>query len=165
LPREPILASSTVRQIWQDLGGEILNGEEAMEAIVERTVVGAMSPHRLLDYLSYRRTLLITPGDREDVIVTAMTASRFGGGEEPLVSGIVLTGGVRPHQTILNVVHQTSLPVILVREDTYRVASLIHDRIVKMQPADTQKIALARELVGRHVDVDALLAGSTPLED
>jgi len=165
LPREPILASSTVRQIWENIGGEVLNGEAAMDAVVERTVVGAMSPHRVLNYLSYRHTLLITPGDREDVLVTAMMASQIGRADGVLVSGIILSGGVRPHQTILDIVRQTDLPVILVEDDTYRIAGRIHNRIVKMQATDTRKLTLARDLVSRHFDLDRLLADADPIED
>ena len=163
IPREPVLARSTVRQIWENIGGEVLNGERAMDAIVERTVVGAMSPHRVLDYIVQPRTLLITPGDREDIIITAMIASRVAGAHGALISGIVLSGGVRPHQTVLNVIHHTQMPVILMREDTYRVASRIHDLIIKIQASDHDKIARAHELVARYVDVDRILSLADPL--
>jgi BioD-like phosphotransacetylase family protein len=160
LPHEPVLASATVRQVWDLIGGEVLNGAETMDVSVERTLVGAMSPHRLLDYLNRPHTLLITPGDREDVILTALLASKVGAAPAQL-SAIVLTGGVRPHETVLRVIRGTTIPVILMPDDTYRVTSDIHDSIVKIHASDTQKIALARTLVERHLDLDALLAEAT----
>jgi BioD-like phosphotransacetylase family protein len=48
-------------------------------------------------------------------------------------------------------------PVLLASEDSYRVASVVHDLTVKTRPDDTEKISLIRDLVARHVDVDRIL--------
>ena len=52
----------------------------------------------------------------------------------PCVAGIILTGGIRPHDSIMELVKKTNLPMVLVDEDTYTVASKITKLIVKIRP-------------------------------
>jgi len=157
VPYQPLLAGPSLRQILEDVGGELLNGEERLDVTVTRTVVGAMSPHRALQYLA-RDVLLITPGDREDLILAALSSYVVGVEDGTDVSGIVLTGGIEPHRNILRLIRRTPVPVILVSEDTYPAAARIRDLVVKIRPDDTTKIALARRLVNNYVDVEGLLA-------
>jgi BioD-like phosphotransacetylase family protein len=48
-------------------------------------------------------------------------------------------------------------PVLLAAEDSYEVASKVHDLIVKTRPHDTLKISLIRDLIAEHVGVDEIL--------
>ena len=45
----------------------------------------------------------------------------------------------------------------LAKEDSYEVASKVHDLIVKTRPDDAEKITLIRDLIARHVDVNKIL--------
>jgi BioD-like phosphotransacetylase family protein len=45
--------------------------------------------------------------------------------------------------------------------DTYKVASDIHDLLVKTHPADREKIHEIKQLVAANLDVDRLLAVAT----
>jgi len=45
----------------------------------------------------------------------------------------------------------------LAKEDSYEVASRVHDLTVKTRPDDTQKISLIRDLIAEHVDVGKIL--------
>ena len=47
--------------------------------------------------------------------------------------------------------------VLSVADDSYYVASKVHDLNVKTRPDDTQKIALIRDLIAQHVDVEKIL--------
>jgi BioD-like phosphotransacetylase family protein len=49
-------------------------------------------------------------------------------------------------------------PVLLAQEDSYEVASKVHDMLVKTRPDDTEKIELIRGLIGHHVDVRRILS-------
>ena len=42
-----------------------------------------------------------------------------GVGKESCVSGLILTGGIKPHDTVLRLIRRTDIPVILVENDTY----------------------------------------------
>ena len=127
-----------------------------MKNMVSRMAIGAMHPHEALDYFG-RGTLLITPGTREDLILTAMSSSVVGVGRESGVCGIVLTGGLRPHTKIMHLIRRTDIPVISVPEDTFTVASRINGLIVKIRPGDRNKVYATERLVSRHVDFDRLM--------
>ena len=72
--------------------------------------------------------------------------------------GLVLTGGYRPSQTVIDEIRWADLFATLVAEDTYEVASEVHDLLVKTHPADLEKIALIKALVAERLDVDRILA-------
>jgi len=157
VPNEPVLAGPTIGQVLEETGGELLHGSEALGNHVERIVVGAMTPHQFLDYCG-PNVLVITGGDREDLILAAMSCSRHGAAGRNSVSGLVLTGGIRPHGSILDLLCGTDIPVIVVQSDSYETASSIHDLTAKILPSDTAKIATVRRLVRQCADVDGIYA-------
>jgi BioD-like phosphotransacetylase family protein len=116
--------------------------------------IGAMVPHRALAYFQ-RDCLVITPGDREDVIVTVCASSRSARGGP---SGLVLSGGIRPHERIVELLREAGLPVFMAKQDSYTVASKIHDMPLRIQPNDGEKIARVQGLVSGHVEVDRIIA-------
>ena len=98
--------------------------------------------------------LLIASGDREDIVLAAGTALF---GQSDGLAGIVLTGGLRPGPALLKVIEKMPFPVLLASEDSYAVASKVHDLIVKTRPNETQKITVIRDLVAQYVDVDRIM--------
>ena len=102
-----------------------------------------------------RGVLLITPGDREDIVLAA-SASLDARNDERMV-GIVLTGGLRPGPSVLKAIRSMPIPVLLAGQDSYEVASKVHDLTVKTRPADAEKISLIRDLVARNVHVPKIL--------
>ncbi len=71
--------------------------------------------------------------------------------------GIVLTGGYRPAPAILDAIRRADLFAMLVREDTYAVASELHDLLVKTHPADAGKIAEIKALLWEYLFIDRVL--------
>jgi len=55
----------------------------------------------------------------------------------------------------------TYVRTTIVPEDTYVVASEIHDLLVKTHPGDIEKIELIKRLVAEHLDIDGILAVAT----
>ena len=66
IPYNDVLSSPNISELLEDIGGKLLSGEEELDNTVNRIVVGAMPPHEALDYFG-PGTLLITPGNREDI--------------------------------------------------------------------------------------------------
>ena len=154
IPEEPALNTFHFLQVSESLDGEMLCGESKAERLIRSVRVGAMVPHRAIEYFQ-RDCLVITPGDREDVIVTACaSASQEGGGP----SGMVLSGGIRPHARIVDLLRASGMPIFLAREDSYTVASKIHDMPLRIQPNDGEKISRVQSLVSSHVEVDGIVA-------
>jgi len=156
IPYEETLANPTMRQVLDEIGGELVNGEEFLTNEIQNTVVGAMTAHRALDYI-YRHCLLITPGDRDDLILAAMSSCTVGPDKGNCVSGMLLTGGVPPQDSILRLIRRTHIPVVLVEGDSYTTAAAVNNIKVKIQPLDTEKIAMARQLVKRYVKVEQII--------
>ena len=156
IPERKALSNATVRQIRDEMNAELISGEAGLDDTVDKIVVGAMTPHRAMDHFS-RRALVITPGDREDIILAAMSSCAVGVGKAYCVSGICLTGGLKPHKTVLRLIRRTEIPVMIVPDDTYSAASKISDLVVKIRPTDKEKIRIAGRLAREYLDLDTLL--------
>jgi BioD-like phosphotransacetylase family protein len=153
VPHQRMLSSPTVSLIHEELKTEMLNDCEHVRNLVENVVVGAMAVQNAMSYFK-PGVLLITPGDREDMILAAASVTSIDG---PPLAGIVLTGNFRPGADVLKVIRRLQFPVLLAKDDSYAVASKVHDLTVKTSPYDTQKISLIRDIIAEHVDVQKIL--------
>ena len=156
MPYRPLLSKPRIEQLLGDIEGELISGEEGLKNAVGKMVIGAMPAHQALEYMN-EDALLITPGTRDDLVLAAMSSCMLGDSRNPCVAGMILTGGTPPQPRVMELVERTHLPVILVKEDTYTVASKIAKLIIKIRPGDTDKIRAAEELVDQYVEVDRIL--------
>ena len=154
LPHHNILSKPTVGLIAEELHAEILNSPPTLNTLVDDVVVGAMGAQNAMQFFK-RGVLLITPGDREDILLAA-GATTFPGGTENM-AGIVLTGGLRPGASVLKALQTMPIPVLLAKADSYQVASRVHDLTVKTTPADAEKISLICDIVARHINVKKII--------
>ena len=152
VPHKPILSSPTVNLIRQELQAEMLNDCVDVHSLINHVVVGAMAVQNAMSYFQ-PGILLITPGDREDIILAAASCSDGG----PELAGIVLTGNLRPSDYVLKIIRNLQFPVLLAKDDSYAVASKVHDLPIKTGPHDTEKISLIRDMIAEHVDVHRIL--------
>jgi BioD-like phosphotransacetylase family protein len=175
LPVRPILSNPTLEMIEEGLGGELLHPGPDLERVIDDVAIGAMQPNHMLERVG-PGTLVIVPGDREDVILTITTAHLVGTarradddesqlaldfGRTGAASGLVLTGGYRPRPSVIAAIQRANLFATLVPTDTYTVASDVHDLLVKTHPADAEKIELIKQLVTANLDVDRILGVAT----
>jgi BioD-like phosphotransacetylase family protein len=154
MPHERILSHPTVDLIREELKAELLNEHDGLRSMVDDVVVGAMAAQNALSYFK-RGVLLITPGDREDILLAA--SKTFERPTQDRMAGIVLTGDMRPDAVVLKLVRALPIPVLLTAEESYTVASKVHDLIVKTRPSDAEKISLIRNLIAKNVNVDKIL--------
>ena len=154
LPHEPLLAHPSMDLIREELHAELLNNPPSMDSLVEDVVVGAMGVQNAMQFFK-RGALLITPGDREDILLAAGGKMAPDGGDT--MAGIVLTGGLRPSENALKAIQSLPLPVLLVKADSYQVASKVYNLTVKTRPTDARKISLIRDIVARHVNVRKII--------
>jgi BioD-like phosphotransacetylase family protein len=154
LPHKRILSSPTMESICEELDAELLNSRTHINNLVEDVVLGAMGVHNAMSFFK-PGVLIITPGDREDIILAAAT-THLGASKDGL-SGIILTGNLRPNQNLLKLIQGMGCPVLLARQSSYDVASRVHDVIVKTRSSDIEKIAIIRDLIAEHVDVKKIL--------
>jgi len=156
IPHERILTRPTLNLVREELGATPLNRSKRMHHFVDDVVVGAMGVQNATRFFA-PGVLLITPGDREDLILAvAASQSKCQGSS---LAGIVLTGNLMPGAGVMALIESLPFPVLLAREDSYQVASKVHDLTVKTGPADTEKIKVIRDLIAKHVDLPKILSG------
>src|SRR5680860_272580 len=82
---------------------------------------------QLRNYLTHleENCLIITPGDRADIILGALQANIST--NYPAISGIVLTGGILPEEPIIRLIEGLPqiVPILSVNEGTFDVANKI----------------------------------------
>lgn len=155
LPDNEVLASPTLYEVAEHLNAKILYGENQMNNKAYRFSIAAMQMENYLGRLT-ENCLVITPGDRTDVILGTLMAHHSV--TFPQVSGIILTGGLTPSDTLKRVLGgQTDLiPILLVETNTFDTAAhlgTIHPDVTKN---NKEKIDLSLKLFEEHIDIDAL---------
>ena len=157
LPIEKILSAPNLTQIAEDIEGQWLNGRKGgSKQRVHRVIVGAMTAKGIVDYLT-PGTLIITPGDRDDIILAAVSSARLSGGSTT-IAGLILTNDIQPHPKLAELLAQTDIPVIAAKGESYTVTSTINRMTVKTQPQDTDKIPIIKNLITQNVDLEMLLS-------
>lgn len=155
IPAMPPLTFPSVAQVVEAVEGRWLNAQSSGEYNrILNVVVGAMTAKSLIDYIK-PGVLIITPGDREDVLLLTIAACSVTG-HKPL-AGIVLTRNILPSPHIMEMIAQTNIPVVISHEESYTVASRINSMTVKTQPHDADKIPLIKRLILENVDTEALI--------
>ncbi|WP_240003108.1 AAA family ATPase, partial [Streptomyces cinnamoneus] len=97
LPEDPSLSAPTVRQIVQKLGAEVLLGDDAgLSRRPPRTSSSAAPWLPVFLPALTEGCLVVTPGDRVDLIVGALAAHSAGA---PPIAGVLLTLDERPGRT------------------------------------------------------------------
>jgi len=156
LPVQSMLSAPNLSQIAEEISGRWLNAREAgMQERVQRVIVGAMTAKGIVDYL-LPGVLIITPGDRDDIILAAISSARISGGKT--IAGLVLTNDIAPDEKLLELLAQTNIPVIAAKGESFTITSKIHGMTVKTQPQDTDKIPVIKRLITEHVDLKQLVA-------
>jgi BioD-like phosphotransacetylase family protein len=159
IPYNPMLSYPSIEQIYEEMDFDVLCGNEYLERSVSHIIVGAMQVRDAIRFIS-EDSLLITPGDRDDIITAALGIYKDLEKEQVTkVSGMILSGGMLPEARTVELLRKSRLPVLLAKADTYTVSSAIHDLNVKMRPCDKEKIKAAIGLIKEHIDFDAIFKG------
>jgi len=153
IPHQPILSKPTLDLIREELKAEVLAGASRIHNIVQRVVIGSMSPANVGKLLQ-PDTLLICSADREDTLAAAAETSIR---DEGRLAGIILSDDIRPTAAARKLVERFNCPVLFAPADSYTVASTVHDLTVKTRPDDIQKIGLIQDIIARHVNLDRIL--------
>ncbi|MDH4141093.1 MAG: AAA family ATPase [Chloroflexota bacterium] len=156
LPYRPILSNPTLAMVLEGVNGETIHPGPDQDQVIGGVSIGAMEPQHMLQRIG-PRDLVIVPGDREDVIAAIVHARRIRAPAGGDVTGLVLTGGFWPRQTVLDAIRFADLFATVVPDDTYQVASVVHDLLVKTHAADAGKIREIKALVWEHLFIDRVL--------
>jgi BioD-like phosphotransacetylase family protein len=160
LPYRPILSNPTLAMVLEGVHGETIHPGPDLDQVIGGVAIGAMEPQHMLQRIG-PDALVIVPGDREDVIGAIVHARRVGAESGGDALGLVLTGGYRPRKAVLDAIRAADLFATIVPEDTYAVASEVHDLLVKTHAADRGKIEEIKALVWEYLFIDRILEVAT----
>ncbi len=157
LPEVDLLMAPTVSQVAAACHGEVIAGDpELLSREALSLTVAAMTLPNLMERIT-DGAVLITPGDRADVLLAAMFAHASTALPSP--AGVVLTGGLRPPDLILESLGSfTRLPpIVLSPHDTYDTVTLAsaHEGVIARDAP--RKVTKALAVFETHVDGDQLL--------
>jgi phosphate acetyltransferase len=156
IPEEPALSAPTVAQIADTLGAEVLLGDHAglSRDALGFVVGGAMLP-AFLPALT-PGCLVITPGDRADLIIGALAAHSAG---SPPIAGLLLTLDERPREEVLALAERLApgTPVLAVPTGSFLTTSELVGMEGKLGAATPRKVETALGLFETHVDTGELL--------
>ncbi|GAQ54240.1 phosphate acetyltransferase [Streptomyces acidiscabies] len=165
LPDEPALSAPTVSQVQHALGARVLLGDDSGLARDALGFVfgGAMLPNFLAALTP--GCLVVTPGDRADLVVGALAAHSAG---TPPIAGVVLTLDEVPDEHILTLAARLApgTPVLSVRGTSFPTAEQLFSLEGKLGAATPRKAETALGLFERYVDTaDLLTRVSAPSSD
>ncbi|MFF8714250.1 phosphate acetyltransferase [Streptomyces sp. NPDC015184] len=156
LPDDPALSAPTVAQITAALDGTVLLGDDSGLArdVLDFVFGGAMLPN-MLNALT-PGCLVVTPGDRADLVVGSLAAHSAG---TPPIAGVLLTLDERPGEEILTLAARLApgTPVVSVAGGSFPTAARLFALEGKLNAATPRKAETALGLFERHVDTGALL--------
>ncbi|MFC0096573.1 phosphate acetyltransferase [Micromonospora marina] len=155
IPEVPTVSAPTVAEVAAALRGTVLTGDEsALDRDVLDYVVGAAHVPTLLDHLT-DGALVITPGDRADLLVAAAAAHVAG---QVSLAGLVLTLGEQPDPRAMRLVERmnSGLAVLSVPSDSYDTVAASSRIEGRPSTANPRKVEAALGAFERCVDTDDL---------
>lgn len=155
IPEEPLLGNPTIGDVAAHLGCQILQGDpDTLNREVLDVKIAAMNLPHFLDYIT-DGTLVITPGDRSDVILGSLAAVLSEA--YPNISGLLLTGGMMIAPQVQRLIEASEkispFPIMSVETDTYTTALAAGTVRAALGARNDRKIATALGLFESHVNI------------
>lgn len=144
------MQNPSIKEIVEELDAEVLVGKENLSNLTGKFAVGAMQLPNFLNHID-QNSLVITPGDRADIILGSLQAhisSKY-----PSVAGIVLTGGIKPEETIMRLIEgtQQNVPIVSVKTGTFETTQKIGAIRSDVSKEKITKIQSALDTFGKFV--------------
>ncbi|KPQ27940.1 MAG: phosphate acetyltransferase [Marinobacter excellens HL-55] len=150
IPWQPQLLAPRVSDIARELKVDVLHEGQMQSRRIQRVSVCARTIRNMTDTLK-PGTLMVTPGDREDIVVTTAVAALNG---VPL-AGLMLTGGMLPDERVIELCRRalgTGLPVLSSNTNTYETAHMLANLSATIPIDDPERVEQAMESVATRID-------------
>ncbi|HET9555136.1 MAG TPA: phosphate acetyltransferase [Anaeromyxobacteraceae bacterium] len=150
VPSRGDLASPRVKDLADALGARVLRAGDYDRRRIRHVALCAMAVPGSIKVFR-PGALVITPGDRSDILVAASLAVLNG---MPL-AGLLLTGGVEPEAHVFAMCEsalRTGLPVLAVNEGSYAAANAVASMNLQIPPDDAVRVERVMTAVADRVD-------------
>ncbi len=156
VPMNKNLGNPTMKEIIEAVGGKLLFGHNYLGNQVDHFIVGAMQLRNCLTRLE-ENTLIVTPGDRGDIIVAMLQANISK--NYPKVAGIILSGGLEPDEPIVKLIEglETVIPIAQVETGTFETVNKVGSVQSRISHENKFKIELAINVFEKYVDGPAII--------
>jgi BioD-like phosphotransacetylase family protein len=150
LPEDRALRGVTVGQLASQVEGDIVSGPDKAELLLEGIMIGALTADRGRFYFGHRANkAVVTRGDRPDVQMAALSTS---------TRCLVLTGHVAPHPRVVQRAEDQGVAIIVVEGDTPSTLERLGGLLERATFRNAEKIERMEQLLGQHLDSQALYA-------
>ena len=155
IPKINFLSFPTVKEVVEALQGRVLFGEQFLDNTIGSYSTGAMQLRNYLTRIK-ENALVITPGDRADIILGALQANASK--NYPKIAGIILTGTLIPEESILKLIEgvESSVPIISVDGGTFKISNKIGAVKSKIYATNNKKILLSLDTFDTYVNAEGL---------
>ena len=155
IPKIDFLAFPTVKEVVQSLKGRVLFGAQFLDNAIGSYSTGAMQLRNYLTRIK-ENALVITPGDRADIILGALQANASK--NYPKIAGIILTGTIIPEESILKLIEgvQSTVPIVSVDGGTFGISNKIGAVKSKIYATHNKKILLSLDTFDTYVNAEGL---------
>ena len=150
VPFEEELTYFNMQFLAEKMFAKIVAGENGLRNIVHHVFVGAMSAEAALKTPLFRKPkkLIITSGDREDMILAAIESD---------TSGVILTNNILPKSHLIAKATLKKIPLLVVPYDTIHASRELDKLEPLLTNQDVRKRDLLADLVKRYVDVEKII--------
>jgi phosphate acetyltransferase len=156
IPLNPEMAAPRVSDVAQHLRATVVNAGEMGKRRVAKTFIAARSVPKIVSLFT-PGALIITSGDRDDVVMAASLAHLSG---VPL-AGLVLTWNYLPEEPIQRLCRTaltSALPVLMVETDTYTTAGLLAQMDGQVPLDDLERVERLLDYVADKLELKPLLS-------
>ncbi|MCF6753774.1 phosphate acetyltransferase [Pseudomonas stutzeri] len=154
IPFAEELNALRTRDIVELLGAQVLNAGEADQRRVGKIVLCARAVPNTVQLLR-SGVLVVTPGDRDDIILAASLASLNG----EKLAGLLLTGDFTPDPRILELCKTAlagGLPVMMVSTNSYDTANNLFGLNKETPSDDIERASLVTDYIAKHLHPEFL---------
>ncbi|OUR66135.1 phosphate acetyltransferase [Bermanella sp. 47_1433_sub80_T6] len=154
IPWDANLVAPRIEDIARYLQASCLNDHKPQGPRVARISLCARTVPNMVSTLT-PGTLIVTPGDREDILLASAMAASNG---VPL-AGLLLTGGLLPNARVMELLAPSlqKLPVLTVDTDTFQTASQLSHMDDAVMPDDLERVESIMNHVADHLDGQFML--------
>jgi len=151
VPLQETLAYPNLDQVTEETRARWIHRPPGLRRI-RRVIIGAMSARRAAEYLKTTGTLVIVPGDREDLLEALVAGAGTGN-----LAGVIFSNGLLPGEDTLKKLKEAGLPLASAETESFAVTARINNMTVKTMSQDADKIPIIEKMIRESVDIPSLL--------
>jgi BioD-like phosphotransacetylase family protein len=150
IPYKKKLTYFTMKFLADRFLARIIAGEKGLNNVVRNILVGSMATSEALrtPMFNTENKLIITSGDRSDMILAALESN---------TAGIILTNNIVPPSNIISRASERNIPLLLIPQHTYHIARQMDNFGALLTREDSEKLQILSHLARKYVNLDLLL--------